>query len=189
MTPPERTAVGEIELYQFGNRDIRVIDCDGEPWWVALDVCRALEFSDPSRAISRLDGDDARKERITDSAGRSQDMWIINEPGLYTLILRSNKREAKAFKKWVTTEVLPAIRRTGSYQPTTVDVDSAIARRLAEIAYKEHIVPGSARVLAFQRWNKPAKGIEAFGQVCIQLELDLTPLTPAIGDGRGQLPA
>jgi prophage antirepressor-like protein len=176
-----------IEQFQFGDREIRVIDVDGAPWWVALDVCRALEFSDPNRAISRLDGDDTRKTRITDSSGRSQDMSIINESGMYTLILRSNKPEARAFKRWVTSEVLPAIRRTGGYQATSVEVDSAIAKRLAEIAYKEHVVPGSARVLAFQRWNKPQKGMEAFGQACIQLELDISPLAPAIDSGHREI--
>jgi len=135
---------------------------------------------------------------IVRTPGGDQRVWYLTEPGFYravgqrqaTRIKDPAARERVArFQGWVYGEVLPAIRRTGSYQPTTVDVDSAIAKRLAEIAYKEHIVPGSARVLAFQRWNKPAKGIEAFGQVCIQLELDLTPLTPAISDGRGQLPA
>jgi prophage antirepressor-like protein len=112
-------------------------------------------------------------------------MWVINEPGLYTLILRSNKPEAKAFKKWVTTEVLPSIRKTGGYRVSPADAISPIVARLAEVAHKERVVPTSAKILAYHRWHNTRKGVEAFGELCIQLELDFRPLAP--GDRQGEL--
>lgn len=93
---------------------IRAITKDGEPWFVASDVCRAVDIANGRDAITRLD-DDERGVASTDTPGGSQDVSIISEAGLYSLILGSRKPEAKAFKRWVTHEVLPAIRKTGAY--------------------------------------------------------------------------
>lgn len=95
--------------------DFRTIDRDGQPWFVLADVCRSLEIANPRDASTRLDDDEKDAVGITDAIGRHQVQTIINEPGLYSLILTSRKESAKRFKKWVTTEVLPAIRKTGSY--------------------------------------------------------------------------
>lgn len=84
----------------------------GEPWFVAKDVCDALSID--KTAASRLD-DDEKGLRSTQTLGGSQQVLFVSEPGLYTLVLKSRKPEAKAFRRWVTHEVLPAIRRTGSY--------------------------------------------------------------------------
>lgn len=97
---------------QFGS--IRTVVQDGEPWFVAKDVCEALELDNVSRAVERLD-DDEKGITSIHTLGGEQDMLTVNEPGLYTLILGSRKPEAKAFKRWVTHEVLPAIRKTGRY--------------------------------------------------------------------------
>lgn len=97
---------------KFGN--VRVVQVDGEPWFVAADVCRALEISNSRDAVARLD-DDEKGVGSTDTLGGKQGMQIINEPGLYTLVLGSRKPEAKAFKRWVTHEVLPSIRKHGAY--------------------------------------------------------------------------
>jgi len=169
--------VRDIEQFQFGDREIRVIDRDGEPWWVALDVCRALGMSEPHRALSRLDDDDRHSMTVLDGRGIPQQTTVINEPGLYTLILRSRKPEAVAFKQWVTHEVLPSIRRTGGYQAAPADVDMTVTLRFAEAWHKEHVVPASGRILAYQRWNKPQEGMKAFGEICVQLELDIAPGT------------
>ena len=85
---------------------------EGEPWFVAADVCRALGLGNSSKAIMPLD-DDEKGITISDTLGGKQEMTTINEPGLYSLILRSRKPEAKAFKRWITHEVIPAIRKTG----------------------------------------------------------------------------
>lgn len=94
--------------------DVRAIQIDDEPWFVAADVCAALTIVNNRDAISRLDDDEKGVGSIYTPSGQ-QEMSVINESGLYSLILGSRKPEARKFKKWVTSEVLPAIRKTGSY--------------------------------------------------------------------------
>ena len=101
-----------FENAAFGK--IRTLTIDGEPWFVAADVCRALEIGNPSMAVERLD-DDEKGISTIDTLGGKQRMTIINEPGLYSLVLSSRKPEAKAFKRWITHEVIPAIRKYGGY--------------------------------------------------------------------------
>lgn len=102
--------------FQFDHHAIRVqIDERGEPWFVAADVCAALEHSNVTQALKRLDDDE---QALISSEGihrGSDQVNVVNESGLYNLILGSRKSEAKRFKRWVTHEVLPAIRKTGSY--------------------------------------------------------------------------
>ena len=101
--------------FNFGEQQVRVISDDrGQPWFVAADVCTVLEIKNPSDAIKRLDDD----ERARFNLALQGDSNIINESGLYSLILRSRKASARTFRKWVTSEVLPAIRRTGAYTVT-----------------------------------------------------------------------
>ena len=107
-----------LQVFNFEKRDVRVVMKGSEPWWVAKDVCEVLELSNPSEALKGLDDDERGSLRIsegTSPAGGNPNMNIISESGLYTLIMRSNKPEAKRFRKWVTSEVLPALRKTGSY--------------------------------------------------------------------------
>ena len=94
--------------------EIRMITQGDEPWWVLADVCKVLELREPHRVAARLD-DDEKDRTLMTTPGGPQEMTIINESGLYSVILRSDKPEAKAFKRWVTHEVLPSIRRTGKY--------------------------------------------------------------------------
>lgn len=104
-------------LQVFHTKDqqqFRTILRDGEPWFVLADVCRALEIGNPSQASSRLD-DDERGIISNDTPSGVQQMVIVSESGLFSLILSSRKQEAKRFKKWVTSEVLPSIRKTGGY--------------------------------------------------------------------------
>lgn len=86
-----------------------------EPWWVLADVCKVLSISNNRDAANRLDADEKDDVGIAGTIGRLQETTIINESGLYSLILTSRKPAAKRFKKWVTAEVLPAIRKTGGY--------------------------------------------------------------------------
>ncbi len=101
-----------FENAAFGK--IRTLTIDGEPWFVAADVCRALEIGNPSMAVERLD-DDEKGISTIDTLGGKQRMTIINEPGLYSLVLSSRKPEAKAFRRWITHEVIPTIRKYGGY--------------------------------------------------------------------------
>lgn len=100
---------------QFGN--VRVVERDGEPWFVAADVCKALEIGNPSQALVRLEDDEKFTTLISNegAASGTSSMAFVNEPGLYSLVLGSRKPEAKVFKRWVTSDILPSIRRTGGY--------------------------------------------------------------------------
>ena len=100
-----------ITPFTYGDATIRTVTVGGEPWFVAKDVCDALGISNPTDALKRLDDD----ERARFNLGRQGEANFVNEPGLYSLILASRKPEAKAFKRWITHEVLPAIRRDGGY--------------------------------------------------------------------------
>ena len=88
---------------------------DGEIWFVAKDVCKVLSIKNHKDAVSRLDDNEKDEVGITDPIGRTQKTLIVNESGLYSLVFMSRKPEAKKFRKWVTSEVLPSIRKTGSY--------------------------------------------------------------------------
>ena len=101
-----------FENSEFGA--VRVVDVNGEPWFVAKDVCECLELTNTSQTLSYLD-DDEKGITTNDTPGGQQEMSIVSEAGLYSLILRSRKPEAKAFKRWITHEVLPAIRKHGGY--------------------------------------------------------------------------
>ncbi|CAK7192253.1 hypothetical protein COMNV_00444 [Commensalibacter sp. Nvir] len=103
-----------ILSFNFDNANVRVIDKNNEPWFVLKDICNVLDISKYRDASSRLDDDERGSVRL-DTPGGKQEITVINESGLYSLILRSQKPEAKRFKKWVTAEVLPSIRKTGSY--------------------------------------------------------------------------
>ena len=113
----------EIKVFnnhQFG--EVRVLrDEAGEPWFVAKDVCDILGYADVEVALRKIEDDEKLTRKIY-ASGQLRKMWIINESGLFTLILRSNKPQAKKFRKWVTSEVLPAIRKHGLYAtPDTID--------------------------------------------------------------------
>lgn len=105
-----------MQVYTFNETDIsiRIQNIDGNPWFVAKDLCDALELNDVRRAVEPLDDDEKLTGEILQS-GQRRLMWLVNESGMYALVIRSNKPEAKKFRKWVTNEVLPSIRRTGSY--------------------------------------------------------------------------
>lgn len=105
----------KIQVWNYESSEIRTIQKDGEPWFVLADVCKVLEIARGTKVAERLEEDEVRQTSITDSLGRQQKAYIINESGLYTVILRSDKPQAKPFRKWVTSEVLPSIRKHGAY--------------------------------------------------------------------------
>lgn len=104
---------------EFG--EIRTVIIDGEPWFCMTDICKALEISNTSQAKTRLNADGVITNEVIDSIGRKQNANFVNEPNMYKLIFQSRKESAERFTDWVTSEVLPTIRKTGSYQkPMTV---------------------------------------------------------------------
>jgi prophage antirepressor-like protein len=107
--------MSNIVPFEFEHHQVRVIDQSGEPWFVLLDVCLPLGIADHHQVFERLD-DDERGRYPVPTPGGTQLTKCVNESGLYTTILRSDKPEAKRFRKWVTSEVLPAIRKTGRYE-------------------------------------------------------------------------
>lgn len=116
----------DIQIFkneQFG--EVRTIAKDGEPWFVAADVCKALEIGNPTDAIRRLDADEHTLVLIEGASNRLP-VNAVSEAGLYTLVLGSRKPEAKAFKRWITHEVIPTIRRHGAYATETT-IESIIA--------------------------------------------------------------
>ena len=107
----------KLAVFSFGNHEIRTVtDEYGGTWFVANDVCAALELENPSQALrTHVDEDDLQRMDATDNLGRTQLTNHVNESGLYALIFGSRKESAKSFKRWVTSEVLPAIRKDGYY--------------------------------------------------------------------------
>lgn len=106
--------MNDIQIFQYQDQPVRTVQRDGEPWFVLKDVCAVLGISKYRDTADRLDEDERGSARV-DTLGGAQDMTIINESGLYNVILRSDKPEARPFRKWVTAEVLPSIRKTGGY--------------------------------------------------------------------------
>ena len=112
--PAPAPAPQPVQPFDFEGQAVRTTTRDEEPWFVLADVCRVLEHTNPSVAAARLDDDEKGVANVY-TPGGAQEMTVINESGLYSLILTSRKPSAKRFKKWVTAEVLPAIRKTGGY--------------------------------------------------------------------------
>lgn len=106
----------EIQIFNYNDREVRTIQKNGEPWFVLKDVCQILgiDTSQLKKVADRLEPDEKCRNQITTVRG-DKETWIINESGLYNVILRSDKPEAKPFRKWVTSEVLPSIRKNGGY--------------------------------------------------------------------------
>lgn len=121
--------MSDIVPFDFDGRQVRVIvDLEGNPWWVAADVCAVLGIANVGNTLARLDSGDIHSADVVDSAGRRQATRIVNESGLYDLVLDSRKPEARRFRRWITSEVLPSLRRDGSYAiaanrpPSQIDV-------------------------------------------------------------------
>lgn len=104
-----------LQVFDYNGSAVRTVNKDGEIWFVAKDVCDVLELSNPTEALKALDDDEKNTLRISEGIRGNPNANIINESGVYSLIFRSNKPEAKKFRKWVTGTVLPQIKRTGSF--------------------------------------------------------------------------
>lgn len=106
--------MNNIQVFNYQSHEVRTVELNGEPWFVLKDVCAVLGLGTVSKVADRLDADEKGMNQIH-TPGGMQDVTVINESGLYNVILRSDKPEAKPFRKWVTSEVLPSIRKHGAY--------------------------------------------------------------------------
>lgn len=125
---------GTLVPFNYGDALVRVVSVDGEPWFVLSDLCRALGIRNPRDVAARLDEDMKGVDQI-DTPGGRQSITVVSEPGMYEVVIRSDKPEAAAFRRWITGTVLPEIRRTGSYSPAPalpVDRTELLARAVLE---------------------------------------------------------
>ena len=144
----------KTQITLFKNSDfgeIRTLNIDGEPWFVLKDVCYVLGISKHRDVASRLDSDERESVKL-DTLGGQQKTTIINESGLYNVILRSDKPNAKPFRKWITSEVLPTLRKTGTYsikqKPDSYTIEDPIARAKRWIEEKEQYIALENKVKA-----------------------------------------
>ena len=205
--------MNNITIFAYDDTAIRTITAeDGEPWFVGKDLCDALGYTNSRTTIARhLDEDDVSKRYIIDEVGRSQETTLVNESGLYTLIMSSKLPGAKAFKRWVTREVLPSIRKHGMYAtPATVeemianpDIIIQLATTLKEEraarAKAEAEVEAQRPVAALGRAIETAEGDltpSAFGKILSKTHKDMGPNkfcrwlldnNFAFRDGRGKI--
>ena len=128
----------EIRKFDFRGASLRTLtDGAGEPWFVLKDCMSILDLGNPTETVKMFDKDEFSTTEVIDSIGRRQQTYIISEPGLYRLVMRSRKPEAKEVQRWVTHEVLPQIRKTGGYIPTTdADDDMTILAKAVMIGQR-----------------------------------------------------
>lgn len=125
--------MNEVQLFNFENHEVRSLLLNNEPWFVGKDVAEALGYSKARNAIAtHIDSEDKKDAPIQGTLGGVQEMTVINESGLYSLVLSSKLPSAKKFKRWVTSEVLPALRKTGQYQVKELSGSELMAKALIE---------------------------------------------------------
>lgn len=147
----------QLSTFNFESNSIRTLVINNEPWFVAKDLCNAINISNYRDAIERLD-EDEKGVALTDTLGGKQEMNIVSESGMYTLILRCRDAVKKGsvphrFRKWVTSEVLPQIRKTGSYSKTTVDQRTGLRNAVNMLVSKKGLIYSDAYHLIHQRFN------------------------------------
>lgn len=125
----------QVMPFNYGDTAVRTVVIDGEPWFVLADLCKVLGLTTPAKVVERLDDGVSSTHPISDSLGRTQQMTIVSESGMYEVVIRSDKPEAVAFRRWITGTVLPEIRKTGSFNAQPAIKGGDITRlELIEIA-------------------------------------------------------
>lgn len=168
-----------IQIFSYNGKEVRTTEINGDTWFIAKDVCDILEISNHRDATSNLDDDEKGVAKI-DTLGGMQNMTVINESGLYTLLMRSNKEEAKPFRRWVTHDVLPSIRKTGSY---SVNGNNALPSGIlegAKLIYETAGITGNQAALALDRVYRSYTGISALqaGKITLTAPTHNQLLTP-----------
>lgn len=142
---------------------VRVVECNGEPWFVASDVCRALGID---RTQTRRLDEDEKGVYSAQTPGGQQEIGIVNEPGLYTLVLGSRKPEAKAFKRWITHEVIPSIRKTGSYRVPQAETAADVRAKAMLLNAKSRMLAAASK--AVSNFNLSPVALETLGLTMIE---------------------
>lgn len=147
-------ATKAVSVFNFNSAAVRTVDRDGQVWFSASDVCDALGVKNHRESIRHLD-DDEKGVISNDTLGGEQQISVVNESGLYALVLRSRKPEARKFAKWVTSEVLPAIRKTGSYTAPALPhyITPAQQNALQQIVAQKSGESGGLRAYCWSRFN------------------------------------
>lgn len=175
----------DLQLFEFQDKPVRVVMIGDEPWFVLNDVCAVIEIAQPWTAAKRLDQRDLGTTKVTDSTDRLQETAIVNESGLYDLIFASRKEAAKEFKRKVTTEILPEIRKTGMYLGQ-MDLPTALERYAA--ALREKDVASKRAIEAEAKIDELRPGHTEWTAYMDSTGLcDLGALAQALGGGRQRL--
>lgn len=136
--------MNELQLFNFENHEVRSLLINSEPWFIGKDVAETLGYTDTNQAIRKHVDDEDKLSRRFDVSGQGREMVIINESGLYSLVLSNKLPSAKKFKRWVTSEVLPALRKTGQYQVKELSGSELMAKALIEaqsvLAAKDKVI-------------------------------------------------
>lgn len=135
-----------VQLFKFEDAEVRVVMVGGEPWWIAMDVADALGYSDAFEMTKRLDSDEKQNLQIAGFGNRGA--AVVNEPGIYEAIIGSQKPTAKRFKKWLKTEVLPSIRKTGGYQQRPMSHLEIVAANAMALVEQERRIAATEQVVA-----------------------------------------
>ena len=126
--------------FAFEQHRVRIITRDGAQWFILTDLCEVLEIANVGNAAARLKDSEKDAVRVADAIGRGQQTVIVNESGFYRLVLRSDKPQAEKFQSWVTGEVLPSIRKTGTYRAPVVDFNDPAFLRQTLLGYTERVI-------------------------------------------------
>lgn len=184
--------MNEMQVFNYKSSQVRTVEINNEPWFVLKDVCAVLDLASAHKVSERLDEDERNQIPLTDSLGRKQETTIINESGLYNVILRSDKPEAKPFRKWVTSEVLPSIRKTGGYAlpkdyPAALralaDAEEAKLRLLAENQQQAQVIADFEPIRQYVDTILESKGTMATSQIAADYGLTAQKLNKILHDG------
>lgn len=184
--------MNEMQVFNYKSSQVRTVEINNEPWFVLKDVCAVLDLGSAHKVSERLDEDERNHIPLTDSLGRKQETTIINESGLYNVILRSDKPEAKPFRKWVTSEVLPSIRKTGSYAlpkdyPAALralaDAEEQKLRLLAENQQQAQVIADFEPIRQYVDTILESKGTMATSQIAADYGLTAQKLNKILHDG------
>lgn len=165
--------MNEMQVFKYEDNEVRTVEQGGEVWWVLADVCRVLEIQNNRNVARRLD-EDEKGVHLMDTLGGGQKLTIISESGLYKVILRSDKPEAKKFTRWVTHEVLPTIRRTGGYGNQAAGL-TKLAEQMAQAATAMVQVASAMTTVV----DKLTSLVDRMSSPPITLEADLDCTRPA----------
>lgn len=153
--------MANIQVFEYQNNKVRTVDVDGEAWFVLKDVCEVLHLGTTAKVAERLDDDEKGMNQIH-TPGGTQNVTVVNESGLYHVILRSDKPEAAPFRRWVTNDVLPAIRKTGSYNAPQLTRSKLLATAL--IAAHEELEEKDKQIETMKPKALFADAVSASGQ-------------------------